>query len=79
MSITAVRFDDAYSFAPSKSGSAQLPDFMILFGAYMTALMPSIGLVLMLLHAHVPGVITRVFVSGPASKMRPSESWKRNG
>jgi hypothetical protein len=80
MSRTAVRAWAAYTSEPLKSGSAQAPAFMILSGRYMTALIPSNGLsAFTFCHAHVPGVIVRVTVSGPASRMRPSESWKRNG
>ena len=73
MSITAVRPCVSYETAPSKSGSAQAPDFMILFGRYMTALWPSKGLVPTVDHVQVPGVRIRVVVSGPTSMMRPSE------
>src|SRR2546427_2669071 len=79
MSRTAVFACDAYALAPLKSGSAQLPDFMILFGRYMTALMPSNGLVPSVDQAHVAGSRIRVVVSGPASSTRPSESTNMNG
>ena len=46
---------------------------MILFGRYMTALMPSNGLVPTVDHVHVAGSRMRVVVSGPALKTRPSE------
>jgi hypothetical protein len=47
---------------------------------YMTALIPSNGLgALRFCHVQVPGLIVRVTVSGPASRMRPSDSWNRNG
>jgi hypothetical protein len=55
------------------------PDFMILSGRYITASPPSSGLVVTVDQVHVLGFITRVVTSGPASRMRPSESWKRNG
>ena len=45
----------------------------------MTASPPSNGLVVTVDHAHVPGVNTRVVTSGPASRMRPSESWNMKG
>ena len=65
MSITAVRPWVSYASGPWKSGSAQAPAFMILFGRYMTALCPSNGLVATVDHVHDPGVITRVVRSGP--------------
>ena len=71
MSITAVRPSELYARGPLKSGSAHVPDFMILFGRYMTALWPSIGLVPTVDHVHVAGSRIRVVVSGPASKMLP--------
>src|SRR5947209_8157954 len=52
---------------------------MILFGRYMTALMPSNELVQTVDHAHVAGSRIRVVVSGPASSTRPSESTNMNG
>ena len=56
-----------------------MPDFMILSGRYMTALMPSNGLVPTVDQVHVAGISVRVVVSGPASKTRPSESRNMNG
>ena len=73
MSITAVRPFVSYASGPPKSGSAHVPDFMILFGRYITELCPSNGLVVTVDHVHGPGVNTRVVVSGPTSRMRPSE------
>ena len=52
---------------------------MILSGRYITASPPSIGLVPIVDHVDVARFITRVVTSGPASRMRPSESWNRNG
>jgi hypothetical protein len=62
-----------------KSGSAHEPDFMILFGRYMTALWPSNGLVATVDHVHDPGVRARVVRSGPTLRIRPSESTNRYG
>ena len=45
----------------------------------MTALPPSNGLVVIVDQVHVPGFITRVVTSGPASRILPSESWNMNG
>jgi hypothetical protein len=47
---------------------------MILFGRYMTALIPSNGLVPSVDHVHDCGSRIRVVKSGPASRTRPSES-----
>src|SRR3954452_22481445 len=52
---------------------------MILFGRYMTALMPSNGLVPIVDHVQFDGSRMRVVVSGPASRTRPSESTNMNG
>ena len=52
---------------------------MILPGRYMTALIPSNGLVPIVCQTHCPGVIIRVVVSGPASSRRPSASWNMSG
>jgi hypothetical protein len=52
---------------------------MILFGRYITALMPSNGLVPTVDHVQVAGSRIRVVVSGPASSTRPSESRNMNG
>ena len=79
MSITAVRPSVLYASEPWKSGSAQVPAFMILFGLYMTALCPSKGLVATVDHVHVPGVRTRVVRSGPTLTIRPSDMTKRSG
>jgi hypothetical protein len=48
---------------------------MILSGRYMTELIPSNGLAPIVDHAHVFESRTRVVVSGPASRILPSESW----
>ena len=79
MSRTAVSGFALYVSAPLKSGSAHVPAFMILPGRYMTALMPSNGLVAMLLQVPLAGSKMRVVVSGPASSTRPSESRNMNG
>jgi hypothetical protein len=52
---------------------------MILSGRYMTALIASIGLVPTVDHVQLPGVRMRVVLSGPASKIRPSERTNMNG
>ena len=52
---------------------------MILFGRYMTALMPSIGLVPTVVQVDVETSRVRVVVSGPALNTRPSESRNMNG
>ena len=79
MSITAVLPSELNARDPLKSGSAHVPDFMILFGRYMTALWPSIGLVPTVDHVHVAGSRIRVVVSGPASKIFPFERTNMNG
>jgi hypothetical protein len=52
---------------------------MILSGRYMTALMPSNGLVPTVDHVAVAGSNVRVTVSGPASKTLPFERTNMNG
>src|SRR5712691_4133760 len=79
MSSTAVFACAAYALAPLKSGSAQVPAFMILFGRYITALIPSNGLVPSVDQVHVAGLRIRVVVSGPASSTRPSDSTNMKG
>ena len=61
------------------SGSDHVPDLRILPGRYITALMPSIGLMPTLLHCPVARSSVRVMRSGPASNSLPSGSTKRNG
>src|SRR4029078_683004 len=52
---------------------------MILPGRYMTALIPSNGLVPTVDHTPVVGSKMRVVVSGPASRTRPAASTKMKG
>ena len=80
MSMTAVRPSARVErSAPLKSGSAQVPAFMILSGRYMTALLPSNGLVPTVVQVAVAGSSVRVIVSGPASNTSPFESTNMNG
>ncbi len=52
---------------------------MILSGRYITALMPSNGLVPTVVQVPVFGSSVLVTVSGPASNTFPFESWNMNG
>ena len=76
MSIFAARL---VVVRPGNSGSDQVPDLRILPGRYMTALMPSIGLMPTSVHWPVARLRVRVIRSGPASNRRPSGRTNMNG